>query len=187
MSDLRTRLNDVQDAFDATLDEVYNTAPEILEITKIRIGLWDKVAILNAGTLALSLSAFASFRGHTIGDGGVGYLFAAWKLMILAIVCSLGAQWAATVSTTYIRRQLIALKTHRKLKRIEERLILEGVTLTEPHRSLLDEADREASKGNRYARPFERAAHLAGAAGLLATILGFYWLFRFAHTNIYHS
>jgi hypothetical protein len=187
MSDPQTPLADAQDAFDIALDEIYNTTPEILDLVKIRISFWDKLALLNAGTLALSFSASASFRGHSAGDGGVGYLFAAWKLMILAIILSLVAQWAATGSATYLRRQLLALKTHRRLIRIQQNLTKNAIQLGEPHHSLLNETEREVDKAKSYARPFELVAHIAGALAQVATILGFYWLYRFAHTNLYHS
>lgn len=185
MSDSRTPIDDAQDAFDAALDEIYSATPEILELTKFRLSFWDKLALLNAGTLALSLSASASFREHSVGDGGFGYLFAAWKLTILAIVCSMFAQWASTASATYLRRQLAGLKTHRKLIRIEQKLSKCGIHMSEPHHSLIGEVDREVTKAKKYARPLEIVAHISGAVAQLATILGFYWLYRFAHVNLY--
>jgi hypothetical protein len=186
MSDSHTPIDDAQDAFDAALDEIYSVTPEILELTKFRLSFLDKLAILNAGTLALSLSASASFRDHLVGDGGFGYLFAAWKLTIMAIVCSMFAQWASTASATYLRRQLAGLKTHRKLIRIEQKLSKSGIQMAEPHRSLIDEADRDVTKAKKYARPLELVAHTLGAVAQLTTILGFYWLYRFAHVNLLH-
>lgn len=175
---------DAEKSYGETLDEIYSTTPEILELTKIRIGFWDKLVILNAGSLALSVSAAASFRGHTIGDGGVGYLLASWKLMILAIGCSMVAQWAATGSATYLRRQLTSLKTHRKLTSIQAMLTNAGVDTPAGLRKLTADASEDVGLGQRYARPFERIAHYVGTASQICTVWSFYYLYRFANVNL---
>lgn len=144
-------------SYGEVLEDLYAVTPEILEIVKLRIAFWDKLVILNAGSLALSVSAAASFRGHTIGDAGVGYLFASWKLMILAIVFSMIAQWAATSSATYLRRQLTSLRTHLKLANIRRDLERGGVNPSDPLAKLTDDAGRDVDLSKRYARPFEQS------------------------------
>ena len=79
---------------EAALDQVYSdgNASNIVEISKLRVAFWERLVILNAGTLALSLTATSLVRTHVVGDGGVGYLRAAWKCLIFSIMSALIAQ-----------------------------------------------------------------------------------------------
>ena len=76
-------------------------ASSIFEARKLQISFWDKLVILDAGTLALSINATTAFRGHIVGDGGVGFLFAAWKLLIVSMVLAVLAQWLGSLSTQH--------------------------------------------------------------------------------------
>jgi hypothetical protein len=109
MTDEQKSIEDANASLMSMLEEVYNRGPEVIYLYKIRIGFWDKLVILNAGTLALSFTIVAALRGHTVGDGGIGFLFAAWKLLLIAIALSILAQWFATAAATYAHRQLTAL------------------------------------------------------------------------------
>ncbi len=60
-----------------------------LDFVRLQIGFWEKVVVLDAATLAASFTAIGMFREHLFGDGGVGYLEAAWKLLFsgMAFAC----------------------------------------------------------------------------------------------------
>lgn len=87
---------------DEVLELGAGVAPAQIEARKLQIGFWDKLVILDAGTLALSINAATAFRGHTVGDGGVGFLFAAWKLLVVSIIFACLAQWLGSISAQHL-------------------------------------------------------------------------------------
>jgi hypothetical protein len=173
-----------QEEFDAILDEFHSTAPTVTELVKVKIAFWDKLAILNAGTLALSFSAASSFRGHSVGDGGVGYLLAAWKLLILSILLALVAQWCAVGSATHFHNWMLAFRVHRRLQRIRESLDREGLSLPAMQADLQADAKKSVDRAKPYAQPLERAAQWIGAVACISAAGGFYWLYTFARLNL---
>jgi hypothetical protein len=70
----------------------------------MQIGFWEKLVVLDAATLAASFTASGIFRQHLIGDGGVGYLAAAWKLLLCGVAFALLSQWVAIPGAIAISR-----------------------------------------------------------------------------------
>src|ERR1700758_48025 len=99
MSEEKSATQIADEMIGASMQELVSPAAEV---QKLHISFWDKLVLLNAGTLTLSFTAAASFHGHTIGDGGVGYLFAAWKLLILSMIFALLAQWLGAISVDHV-------------------------------------------------------------------------------------
>lgn len=174
-----------QAATDAAFQQMYDRTPQVLELVKLRIAFWDKLVVVNAGMLALSLTAAAYFRGSQIGDGGIGHLLAAWKLVIGSIVLATLAQWFATAAATYLFRQTSALDLHLRLTRVSETLVREGRFLGEPHKSLLAQAALEADSSRVRARRIEPLAHYLGACSQIMTFVAFFQLYRYAALNLH--
>jgi hypothetical protein len=62
---------------------------KMFEFVKLRAAYFDKLIILNGGTLALSFSAVATFHAHplaTTQQFPIPYLLLAWKLLMSSIV-----------------------------------------------------------------------------------------------------
>src|ERR1700753_207378 len=77
------------------IDEIYTNPDPPLEFVKLQVGFWEKLVVLDAATFAASFTAVGLFRDHPLGDGGIGYLEAAWKLLLSGISLLLLAQWLA--------------------------------------------------------------------------------------------
>ncbi len=77
------------------IDEIYTNPAPIVDFIKLEIGFWEKIVVLDSAILGLSFTSVAFLRIHAAGDGGVGYLVAAWKLLFFAIGSFMVAQWIA--------------------------------------------------------------------------------------------
>jgi hypothetical protein len=67
-----------------------------LELVKLRVSYFDKLIVLNAGTLALSFSAVFTFVSRTTVDMRnvpIDSLLNAWKLLIFSIIGALISNW----------------------------------------------------------------------------------------------
>ena len=173
-------LEELYEALDAVVAEHLATEGDARDIVKTRIAFWDKLVVLNAGTLALTFSAASSFRGHSIGDGGVGYLFAAWKLLSASILLAIFAQWAAG---NFIAHYHVALKANlfnRRFESLLRKLKKAGGNIDEDHDSW--QAIRKAANFN-----FGQVDRISIIAGLLAqglTYVAFLWVYLFARVNL---
>lgn len=167
---------------DSVIDTAYGNAEAVRDIFKMRIAFWDKLTVLNAGTLALSFTAAFSFRNQVVGDGGFGYLFAAWKMFISSIVLALSAQLFAVVAISHLHRTLSANVFKRSLDRLDREVVKGGGTANKGAPSYL----RIASAAHEDHPAFESIAHWLGIAAHLATLVGYVWLYKFARINLIH-
>ena len=178
--------DEIQRDYDVALDEMYSIAPDVVDLFKIRIGFWDKLVILSAGALALSFTIAASFRGHAFGDGGLGYLFAAWKLLVVAIVSAVIAQWTAIGAATFFFRAAVTLRAHRKFVRLSEKIDRAGKQSTGSHLDMVGKTEVDAEKSGKSYRRIEFISHACGFISQIAVMVAFYWLYRFARVNLPH-
>ena len=148
----------------------------------MRISYWEKLTVLNAGTLALSFTAAAAFRGHAIGDGGLGYLFAAWKNLIASIALCLVAQWLTWLAATHFQRFMFANLIKRKLDRVRDALgpVERSVSNMEEAYQRIEKAAKGVQGG------YDRAAQFIGIVAQIFTIVAYVWLYKFAHLNLQH-
>ena len=170
----------------AVLEQIYDRGPQQLELDKLKISFWDKLVIVDAGALALSLTAAGFFRGHSHGDGGVGYLLAAWKLLIGSMAFAIMAQWILTSAAVYSARQLRALATQLKLGRIEQKTQEFNVPMRPATKDLMTTSRKDAEESGKLATGFENAAHICGAIAQVGTLAAFMWLYVFARVNLIH-
>ena len=87
---------------DEVLELRATIAPSQVEALRLSISFWEKLVILDGAALTLSVTSATAFRGHTVGDGGVGYLFAAWKLLLLSIIFAAIAQGLGANSAQHL-------------------------------------------------------------------------------------
>jgi hypothetical protein len=75
--------NEFLDKLDSQLEKFQN-------LTSLRTAFYDKLIVLNGGTLAISFTAATSFHGPNAQWKllGLSNLFSAWELLIIAIVLS---------------------------------------------------------------------------------------------------
>lgn len=158
------------------VDDIYTDPTPVIEMVKLQISFWEKLVVLDATTLALSFTASGFFREHLIGDGGVGYLAAAWKLLFGGIVFALIAQWLTIPGLLYATGQMYGMRVlsllGRKDKVGEEEIALMKV--------IVADSPRYKRRGNYILR----TAGGAGSLGLFLSMAAFYWLYRFAHENV---
>jgi hypothetical protein len=162
-------------------DEILGIAESIpaiaIEARKLHIGFWEKLVILDAGTLALSLTAATAFRGHTVGDGGVGYLFAAWKLLISSIICATVAQWLAATSTQHLPLAIYAKLMADRMDRLQ----IAG-------KNIFDGTPADMTRQSKRAAKIDRRLWIfAASAGIIAIFLmiaALVYLSRFGAINL---
>jgi hypothetical protein len=164
------------------MQSAYDSVEGSRDLIKIRIGIWDKLTVLNASTLALSFTAASAFHTHAVGDGGVNYLFASWKLLIISIGLAAFAQHVAATAIEQLQGHAMAMIFNRKLDAMVNYATDKGVDVATGNQALTDLAKAAASEK----RPIAHIAYYAGFAAQVLTVVAFYWLYRFARVNLAH-
>ena len=161
------------------VDEMYSDPSPLIESVKLQLAFWEKVVVLDAAILGLSQTASLFFLGRLSGDGAVGYLNAAWRLLFWGTGFALFAQLIALAG---LRESSGALRGRRVLDLLLKASSIQG-KLT-PHqanltREIVDNVPRQGKQGAHLLR----AANAFGSTGLLLSIAAFYYLYEFAHLN----
>jgi hypothetical protein len=166
------------------VDEIYTNPEPLVEFVKMQIGFWEKLVVLDAATLAASFSASSMLHEHFSGDGGVGYLAAAWKLLLWGITLCLLAQWVAFTGAMAISGHYYGMRVLSLLNKSAAEVSALGGRVGPEYLSISSEIAAKSPKLRSGANVFSRFAGALGSAGLLASITAFYWLYRFAHASI---
>ena len=183
MADSSELKKDAQAYVDFALGELYGNNPGLIEIAKIKLSFWDKLVVLDVGSLALLFSVAGANHHSWIGDGGIGYLSATCKLLILSIGAAVSAQWFGVASTTYLQRHRLALRVHWGMQRAVDALATNNEVLIGPPASLLNQMNEEVETMQPRARRMELLSHWAGTVAWFSAIGGFFWLYKFIHAN----
>lgn len=176
-------MSDSQNPLDA-VDEIYTNPAPIVEFVKMQMGFWEKLVVLDAATLAASFTASGIFREHLIGDGGVGYLAVAWKLLLCGIALCLLAQWLAIPGAVAISGHYYGMRVLSLLNKLAAEVSAQGGRVAPEYLTISTEIVTKSPKLRSRANAYSRLAGALGSTGLLASIAAFYWLYRFAHVNI---
>jgi hypothetical protein len=168
-----------------TVDEIYTNPAPIVDFVKMQIGFWEKLVVLDAATLAASFTASGIFREHLTGDGGVGYLAAAWKLLFCGLALCLLAQWIAIPGALAISGHYYGMRVLSLLNKSAAEVSVQGGRPAPEYLTISSEIVAQSPKLRSRANAYSRFAGVLGSAGLLASIVAFYWLYRFAHVNLY--
>lgn len=166
------------------VDELYTNPEPSLGFVRMQVSFWEKLVVLDAATLAASFTASGIFRDHLIGDGGIGYLAAAWKLLMWALALCLLAQWLAIPGAMAISEKYYGMRVLSLLNKSRADPMKKGVYPPE-YASIASEIVAKYPGLSSRAEVFSRMAGALGSAGLLASIAALYWLYRFAHVNVY--
>ncbi len=172
------------DPLDA-VDELYTNPAPIVEFVKMQIGFWEKLVVLDAAILGASFTVSAVFTTHVIGDGGVGYLAAAWKLLLCGISLCLLAQWVAIPGAIAISGHYYGMRVLSLLNKSAAEVSAQGGNLTREYVTISSEIVTQSPKLRSRANGYSRAAGALGSAGLIASMAAFYWLYQFAHINFF--
>jgi hypothetical protein len=176
------------------LDKMLDTADNLLagplgEFLKHRISYFDKLIILNGGTLTLSFSAAATFYAHAAGKNHIPFssLLTAWKLLMFSIVAALASNWL-TMSASQKSYSLAA----NRLSRLRMLGFLvyfrdaypnfRNVDLT-PAIETKEIAAKELTE-NRVAKWADRVALFLGFLAQLTTFASYVYLYKFAGANV---
>ena len=173
-------MTDAQDSLDP-IDEIYTNPNPPLEFVKLEIGFCEKLVVLDAATLAASFTAIGMFRTNPIGDGGVGYLEAAWKLLFFGIGFCLLAQWLVIPGIIAVSGHDYAMRILALLNRAPTDQA--GFFRLQEYKQIRSAIVAESPWLDRKGRYFLRTASGLGSLGLLCSIGAFYWLYRFAQLN----
>ena len=162
---------------DQILGLVETLIPQAVEVRKTHIAMWDKLVILDAAILTISLSAATAFRGHVVGDGGVGYLFAAWRYLLMSIVFSVGAQWLTAFSTEHL---VLAIN----MKLVSERAGRLKAAGVRPFDTASVTMDASSKVQNRAQVIAWKSAAVVGYVGMMSMFFALLDIVRFGRVNL---
>lgn len=182
MAITKEQLSKIKECGTVLIQTVYDSLDGQRDLIKIRIGIWDKLTVLNAGTLALSFTAASAFHAHANGDGGVGYLFASWKLLIISIGFACFAQHVAALALERLQGYATGHLFKRKLEDLHTEATESGVALTSdtPQMKSIKDVTEASMQG------IGQVAMAAGFIAQILTVAAYFWLYRFARTNLIH-
>ena len=163
------------------IDEIYTNPERIIDFVKMQVAFWEKLVVLDAATLAASFTASGVFRDHFTGDGGVGYLTAAWKLLTWGLALCLLAQWFAISVAMTTSRQYYGMRVLSLLNESSADISAKA----SQYRSSASAIIAQTPKLRSQAEIYSRVAQVLGSAGLLASMTALYWLNRFARANVF--
>lgn len=176
-------MSDSQKPLDS-VDEIYTDSAPAVEFVKMQIGFWEKLVVLDAATLAASFTASGIFREHVVGDGGVGYLAVAWKLLFCGIALCIAAQWVAIPGAITISAYYGGMRVLTLLNKLATDVLAQGGQLKPEHRTISAAIVSESPNLRTRAKILSNLASVLGSAGVLTSIAALYWLYRFAHANV---
>jgi hypothetical protein len=176
-------MNDPLNPLDV-VNEIYTNHEPSIDFVKMQVAFWEKLVVLDAATLAASFTAIGAFHDRLAGDGGIGYLAAAWKLLICGLALCLLAQWIAIPGAIAIAGYYGGMRVLSLLNKSAGQASARGEQQSPENLTLSSEIVTK-SPGLRWRGNFySRLAGGLGSTGLLASIAALYWLYRFAHVNI---
>jgi hypothetical protein len=178
------------------LDKAFDDIDNILsgpvgEFLKHRISYFDKLIILNGGTLALSFSAAATFYAHAHAAANGTHIpfdsvLTAWKLLMFSIVAALVSNWLTIIANekVYVLEaiKLIRLRTFVLFTYFRDAVPNIHIDWTSAIRTPKI-AKKEQSQG-RVAKWGAWAAFFLGLLSQLATIASYFYLYKFVGANI---
>jgi hypothetical protein len=176
------------------LDKMLDTIDNLLsgplgEFLKHRISYFDKLIILNGGTLALSFSAAATFYARAAASKThfqSNSLLTAWQLLMFSIVAALVSNWltmsANQKSYTLAATRLIRLRMLASLAYIRDAVPNISVDMT-PAIETKEIAAKELTH-SRVAKWADNVALFLGFLSQLATVASYFYLYKFAGANI---
>jgi hypothetical protein len=159
------------------VDDIYFNINHPVEMTKLLIGFWERLVVLDATIIGASFTANIFLKDRLIGDGGVGYLVLAWKLLFGGIVACLIAQWLILPGLDYVLRHLNGMRVLSLLVRSEQE-IPGDVLITR-------EIRKESPLLERRGRVISKIGGFIGSVGFLLSITAYYWLYRFLQVNLH--
>jgi hypothetical protein len=165
------------------VDEIYTNPAPIVDFVKMQIGFWEKMVVLDAATLAASFTASGIFREHLIGDGGVGYLAAAWKLLFCGLALCLIAQWIAISGVIASSGYLDGMRVLLLLNKSTVEVPTQGGRTSPAAQTISSEIIARSPKLLSDAKAYARVSSALGSLGLVASLVAFYWLYRFLQVN----
>ena len=177
---------DSSEGRDALIDKAVELIAELQtatdtarDIAKMRISAWEKLTVLNAGSIALSFTAASGFRGHMRFDGAIGYLFAAWKALAVSIMLAVFAQLVAVRSAGRLQARVTALIQKTRIDVLRGSARVSGIDL--PHqKDAYDALKKIATTEDHYS---ERVSLWSGVIAFSLTCVAYYWLYRFTVFN----
>jgi hypothetical protein len=151
----------------------------------MQVAFWEKLVVLDAAILAASFTAGNGiYRNHLVGDGGVGYLSVAWKLLLCGLVLCLFAQWLAIPGAIAISGHLYGMRALSLLNKSAAEVTAQGRSLSPGYRAVTAEIVTESPKRRSRGNALSRIAGVLGSIGLLASVASLYFLYRFAQVNV---
>jgi hypothetical protein len=184
--DRKVAAEKTQEAVDLSVRTFESTIGRNAEIITQRVSFYDKLIILNGGTLALSFSVASSFHSLTQIKHllAVSDLLSAWKLLIVSIVLSLLSNWLNLNFIFNMSQRLHVLQKQISDSRMHyAALPLNPTAKFDP----LDVSVEGSQARERTERMHRGAFEIAAAFGLIsqgATFLAYISLYLFAKANI---
>lgn len=149
-----------------SVDEIYTNPEPIVEFVRMQIAFWEKVVVLDAATLAASLTAIGAFYDRFSGDGGIGYLSAAWKLLFCGLALCLLAQWIAIPGAVAISGHYSGMRVLSLLNKSAAQASARGERRSAEYVKISSEIVAKSPGLRRRGDVFSRLAGALGSAGL---------------------
>jgi hypothetical protein len=167
------------------LEGLAESVEGVRDLVKMRVAFWDKLTVLNAGTMALSFTAASVFQNRSRVVGGGGFLFASWKALIASIAFALIAQHLATASISRTQMRASMEVTKYKIERFMAEAGSVGIDLSknsankERFEKMMTDVRSSSDEGRR-----ERLSNVSGAIAVILTVAAYCLLYKFASVNI---
>lgn len=183
-TDMLPCMRDQQNSLD-TVDEIYTNPGPIVDFVKMQVSFWEKLVVLDAAILAASFTAASGiFREHLIGDGGIGYLVAAWKFLLCGLALCLLAQWVAIPGAIATSGYHYGMRVLSLLNKSVAEKTAQASSAAPEYLAILSEIVTQSPQLRSRAKAYSGVAGALGSTGLLVSIASLYWLYRFAHVNV---
>lgn len=169
-------LNKIEELGEEAIAAVLNPLSEAgVDFLKMLISYWDRLVVLNAGIFALSFTAAIALREHAVGDGGIGYLFSAWKLLISSIACALLAQIAASLSAGHLKIVIHGSEAIRIIRKMRAKANIEQSPL---------QVEPKVKQSDRYEAITRHSSHFFGMLAQITNFIALLRLYTFVHINL---
>jgi hypothetical protein len=185
-NDLKDAIEKSHQVVDHALRDIQSSNDRNAEGITQRVSFYDKLIILNGGTLAISFSAATSFHSLTQVKhlSAVNDLLSAWKLLIISIVLSLLSNWLSLNFILNMSQLLHGVLQQVSISRLNNAALPLDPTLKFEPLDASAEASRVRGKKERSYMASLQVGAFFGLVSQGATFLAYISLYLFARANL---
>lgn len=156
------------------------------EHLRLVVSFFDKLVILNGGTLAITFSAlFAFHNSNPKGKIDTADLFIAWKLLIASTVAALLCSWLniAVVSVQTKATEQLMMRAYLTASTMKLNSAIAGAQIDVASLMPSDKEQKKLKHSLTGTQWIGNVARWLGLAAKLATVTSYYYLYLFAQAS----